>query len=340
MKAALIGAGMVADMHVAAIKATGGLVTLGGVYARRDEQAQAFAARHQTRVYPSVASLAQDPQIAFVIVLTPPDARAEIVETLIAAGKPILLEKPIERSFKAAAALVEMAAPVPLGVVLQHRMRPAARHLAGLLEQGALGRIASVEVTVPWWREQSYYDAPGRGSFARDGGGVLITQAIHTLDLMLHLAGPVSSLQALSAQSGLHRMEAEDFVNAGLRFASGAVGSVMASTASFPGRDEQIVLNCEKASAVLSPGALDLFWQSGEVEHLGAPASGGGGADPMAFSADWHSAVIRDFANALTQSRPPAITGEDGLAVHALIDAMQMSSRAGRVVELSEVSHG
>ncbi|MFK7752793.1 MAG: Gfo/Idh/MocA family protein, partial [Sedimentitalea sp.] len=260
--------------------------------------------------------------------------RLEAVKLLADAGKPILMEKPIERDLPTARALVEMceAQNVPLGVVFQHRMRPAARQLAAL----DLGPIASVEVSVPWWRDAGYYASPGRGTYARDGGGVLITQAIHTLDLMLHLCGPVAAVQALCASTSLHDIEAEDFASAGMVFRSGAVGSMMASTASFPGRGEQIVINAQNASAVLNAAELTIYHQDGRVEQIGAAAATGGGADPMAFTADWHRDVIADFAQALRDRRAPAITGRDALGVHALIDAIQTSSRTGAKTQVKQ----
>ena len=178
------------------------------------------------------------------MILTPPDTHLELVERFAGAGKHILLEKPLERSTERAAALVAVAesAGVRLGVVFQHRFREASQALRARLDQGVLGALAAVNVICPWWRPQSYYDEPGRGTLARDGGGVLITQAIHTLDLMLSLTGPVAEVAAVSGTTGLHRMETEDFAGAGLRFANGALGALIATTAAYPGFPERIEL--------------------------------------------------------------------------------------------------
>lgn len=339
MKAGLIGLGLVADTHAAAIAATGGKVALGGVYARDPQARRDFAARHGgVSCYGSVADMAADPTLDFVIVATPPNARLEIVKTLIAGGKPILMEKPIERNFQAAQQIVTLCetADIPLGVVFQHRVRPASRALLGLLDKGALGRVHAVDLRVPWWRDQGYYDEPGRGTYARDGGGVLITQAIHSLDLMLLLAGPVAAVHAMTTTTGLHDLEGEDHATAGLRFASGAVGSVMATTAAFPGAGEVIALYCDKATAVLDAAQLCVTYRDGTTQRVGAPAQTGGGADPMGFGAAWHQAIIEDFASALAQNRPPIASGQSALAVQALIDAMHLSSREGRKVTLKK----
>ncbi len=188
---------------------------------------------------------------------------------------------------------------------------------------------------MPWWREQNYYDQPGRGTYARDGGGVLISQAIHTLDLALTFTGPVMRVQAMAATTRLHQMESEDFVTCGLHFASGAVGSVVASTASFPGGAESIVLHGTKGSARLISGRLELMFRDGTTETIGSAAATGGGADPMAFTHAWHQAILEDFAAAITKGRAPACTGREALAVHDLIEAMVQSSRDGRAINLS-----
>lgn len=343
MAVALIGLGMVSRTHVKAISEAAQGITLKGVLSRSPsragEYARSLAAElgYAPKAYENLREVAEDRDIDFAIVCTPPNARSEIVSTLARAKKHILLEKPIERTLAAAEDIVENCAAqgVLLGVVFQHRMRASARRLSERLAEGSLGRIAAVEITVPWWRPQSYYDEPGRGSYARDGGGVLISQAIHTLDLALSLAGPVGKVQALASTTALHRMESEDFVSAGLVFESGAVGSLVASTASFPGRAESIVLHCEKASASLTSGKLELAWHDGRVETFGEEGGTGSGADPMAFTHAWHQAIIENFADAVAGKTTPACTGQQALLVHAVIDALVRSSAEGRAVHLS-----
>src|SRR5690606_22151086 len=157
----------------------------------------------------------------------------------------ILMEKPIERTTEAAEAIVATCERqgVSLGIVFQHRFRAGSMRLRALVADGALGPIGCVRLAVPWWRPQTYYDEPGRGTLARDGGGGLISQAIHSIDLMLSLAGPVEEVQSVAGTTRLHRMETEDFVGAGLRFASGAFGSLIATTAAFPGEGEELVID-------------------------------------------------------------------------------------------------
>ena len=342
MQVALIGLGMVAQTHVRAIADAGERVQLKGVLSRSHSRSEAFldaigdAISESPKVYGSISDIAADPDIDFAIVCTPPNARKEIVSCLVDARIPILMEKPIERTFGAAKEIVDQceAAAVPLGIVFQHRMRASAQRLAQTLKQGLLGKIALVEIAVPWWRAQSYYDEPGRGSYQRDGGGVLISQAIHTLDLALSLAGPVAEVQAMASTTSLHDMEAEDFVCAGLRFENGAAGSLVASTASFPGAAESITLHCERGSALLKSGKLNVFWQSGKQEAFGEETATGGGVDPMAFTHAWHQAILENFAESVSSKQVPACSGREALRVHQLIQSLALSSSQKTAVSI------
>lgn len=343
MQVALVGLGMVARTHVAAIAATNGRISLRGVLSRNQQKAAAFAddvsesLNAKPVAYKDIRDVANDPEIDFVILATPPNQRMEIVSTLCGAGKHILMEKPIERTLDAASDIVARCANagVKLGIVFQHRMRESAQKLTALLENGTLGDIDVVQINVPWWREQSYYDEPGRGTYARDGGGVLISQAIHTLDLALTLTGPVSAVHAMARTSRLHKMESEDFVSAGLEFADGAIGSLVATTADYPGGGESITLNCRNGTAMLRTAQLDVHWHSGKTETFGGEGASGGGADPMAFTHEWHQAIIEDFAEAVTEDRDPVASGAKALAVHRLIDALVTSSTRKQAVSLT-----
>lgn len=339
---AIIGVGMVAATHLAALVDLRDRIRLVGALGRSQSRLDRFVAEasadlgEAVTAYPDLNALIADPAVDWVIVLTPPDARRDIIGPLAEAGKGILLEKPVERSLDAATDIVRLCADagVPLGLVFQHRMRAASRDLAALLRDGALGPIGVVEARAALWRDQAYYDDPGRGTYARDGGGVLMTQAIHTLDLMLALAGPVTEVQAMAATSALHRMEAEDHVAAGLRFASGAIGSLVASTASFPGDPESLTFHGTEGTARLVRGILHLHWRDGRQEMRGAATSTGAGADPMAFTHAWHRDVIADFDDAVRMGRAPMVTGAEALKVHGLIDALTTSSAEGRAVQL------
>jgi predicted dehydrogenase len=333
----IVGAGMGAKPHALALQSLNDTIEVRGVYRRDPLELQVFCEIYGFPAAPSYEAMLADPQIDAVLVLTPPNAREAIVAAAAEAGKHVLLEKPVERTTEAAERIVATCsdAGVTLGVIFQHRFRAASKALAARIATGDFGALRAVHLTVPWWRPQvGYYDQKGRGTLAQDGGGVLITQAIHSLDLMLSLCGPVSAVTAMAATTGLHQMETEDFVSGGLVFANGAVGALMATTANYPGGPETIVLNFDRASATLAAGTLTIRWMDGRTEEVGEPSEGGGGADPMAFPFAWHKAQIADFAEAIHAGRQPVSTGVTALRVHRLIDALMTSARQGTRVEL------
>lgn len=334
----IVGTGMGATPHALALKALSDTVEVRGVYRRDAAARRAFAAEHGWPEAASLEALLADPGLEALLVVTPPNARQAIAAAAAQAGKHVLMEKPVERTTAAAEQIVATCATagIRLGIVFQHRFREGSQKLAALLREDALGAIATVTLSVPWWRPQAYYDEPGRGTLAQDGGGVLMTQAIHSLDLMLSLTGPVTRVAALAGTSRLHRMETEDVVGAGLAFANGAIGTLSATTALYPGGAEQLVLGCERATATLSGGTLELAWQDGRRETFGAaPSASGGGADRMAFPFDWHKGLIEDFVDAVRTGRDPQSSGRTALEVHRLIDALMRSSREGMAVEVS-----
>ena len=333
----VVGAGMAAKPHALALNALKDKISVRGVWRRNRDELNQFCAEYEFPAAESYEAMLADPAIDAILVLTPPNAREEIVAAAARAGKHVLMEKPVERSTEAAERIVTAceAAGVTLGIIFQHRFRAASKALAEKVASGELGALQAVHLVVPWWRpQQGYYDKPGRGTFSQDGGGVLITQAIHSLDLMLSLTGPVKAVTALSATTGLHQMETEDFVAGGMAFANGAVGGLMATTANFPGGPESLTLNFSKASATLTGGNLTLNWFDGQTETVGEASSSGGGADPMAFPFDWHMAQIADFAEAVQQGRQPVSTGHTALNVHRLIDALIRSGKEGKRVEV------
>jgi len=183
----------------------------------------------------------------------------------------------------------------------------------------------SASAAIPNWRPQSYYDMPGRGTKARDGGGVLLTQGIHTLDLFLSFAGDFSKVSSLVRTTPVHRMETEDLVAAVVEFKSGAIGTVHATTTAYPGFPERIELIGTKGTALLEGPSLRVELADGKKFEVKAEG-GGTGADPMAFPHDWHRDLLQDFLNSIQENRPPRISGEEALKVHRFIDRILRSA--------------
>jgi len=330
---ALVGLGMAVDPHARSLLELEDRVEVAYAFSPTEERRRAFSERFPFPICDSLETILTDRNVAAVLILTPPNTHLDLVRRAAAAGKHVLLEKPVEITTARSEALVEAcrAAGVKLGMVLQHRFRPAARKLASLVREGELGEFLGASATIRLWRPQSYYDEPGRGTLARDGGGVLLTQGIHTLDLYLSLAGPVAEVFAYAATTRLHRMETEDLVCGSVRFADGALGTVEATTAAYPGSPERIDLIGAKGSARLAGTGLEVSFLDGREVHMESGTTAGGtGASPMDFPHAWHRDLILDFVDAIETGGDPMVTGQAALNVHRFIDALLESSRSGK----------
>ncbi|MFL9988746.1 Gfo/Idh/MocA family protein [Paraburkholderia sediminicola] len=323
---AIVGVGLAATPHALALNDLRDEVEVVGVLGRSRERLEPFANLYGFPLGESFERVLEDPSVDAILVLTPPHTHLDLVLQAAAAGKHVLLEKPLDISAQRAERLVLACrdAHVRLGVVFQNRFRPAVQRLAALVHRGALGALAYAGLDLRWWRPQSYYDEPGRGTYARDGGGVLMTQAIHSLDLLMWLAGDVSSVTGATATTLLHSMEAEDFASAALSFESGAAGYVLATTAAFPGFPERIELVGQKGTAVLEGGTLRVTFQDGCTDEFHDPSSSGFGAKPMDFSHTAHRDLIRDFCAAIRGNRAPSVVGDDALRVQRLIERITL----------------
>ena len=317
----IIGLGAAAGPHAKCLIELASQVEVRAAASRSADRARAFARDFGFPVTTDIAGVIADPAIQAMLILTPPSSHAELAGRCFAAGKHVLLEKPLDTVLARAEHLVAAgrAADRRLGVVLQHRFRPGSLRLRAVLAAGTLGAVQAASMTVPWWRPQSYYDAPGRGTLARDGGGVLLTQAIHTLDLFRALVGVSTVLAAQVATTALHRMETEDYATALVRLGNGAPGTITATTAAYPGGPERIDIIGERGAATLRGGALRVERIDGAVEVLDSEGPTGSGANIMDFPIDAHRALLADFIAAIAAGRDPAVTGEDALASQRLI---------------------
>lgn len=337
-RVALIGAGMAAAPHLASLRELAPRVEVAWVVGRTHERIAAAAAQLPgARAGTDLDAVLRDASVQAAIVLTPPNTHREIVAALAAAGKHVLLEKPLGLDGRDAEQVVAAcrAGGVRLGVMLQHRLRPASVAMKELIGSGALGEMTCASVDMRWWRPQGYFDQPGRGTRARDGGGVLLTQGIHTLDNYLHIVGVPAELFAFANTSLAHRMECEDTVAASLRYANGATASLNATIAAYPGFSERIDCSGTRGTATLMGGQLDVHWLDGRTQTVGVAQMLGGGADPMAFTHHAHMAVIEDFLDAIENDRDPRIDGASVLPVQRFIDALLESAATRQVVRFS-----
>jgi UDP-N-acetyl-2-amino-2-deoxyglucuronate dehydrogenase len=317
---ALVGLGMAVTPHAKSLRDLQDRVEVAYAFSPSAERRAAFASRFPFPLESDLNKILADKSVDAVMLLTPPNTHLELVERCAAAGKHVLLEKPLEVSTARAEKLVAAMQGLTLGMVLQHRFRPAVEKLRAL----DLGTIVSASCAIPVWRpQQGYYDQPGRGTRARDGGGVLLTQGIHTLDVFLSLVPGVASIKSFSTTTPVHQMETEDLVVAALKFENGALGVLHATTAAYPGFPERIELVGTQGTALLEGTSLKVRYLNGKSLDFSTDAGEGGtGADPMAFPHDWHRGVLADFLDALDQNRAPRVSGEEALKVHRFIDRL------------------
>ena len=328
----IVGLGMAVNKHALALQELAGRAEVAAAWSPTAQRRADFAARHRMPVTHTLDAVIDDPSISLILVLTPPWSHRDLVARCAAAGKHVLLEKPIEATLERSLEVVRLCrdAGVTLGIVFQNRFRSPHLRLAALLAEGRLGRLLSASLAVRWWRPDAYFAEPGRGMKERDGGGVLLTSAIHALDQLVSLAGQPESVCGFQATSPLRRIDTEDVVAGAVRWASGMIGTLDATTTSFPGTPERIDIAGEHGSATLERTRLRVWLKDGttidQEEDQADPAAAG----------DYLSRrrLLEDLLDALDTGREPAVNGEVSLPAHRLIDALMRSSTSGRVEHL------
>ncbi len=342
---AVVGAGNIAAAHVDAVSRLPN-ARLVGIASRTHERARAFAQQHGTEAYPDLDALLADDAVDVVAVCTPSGAHMEPAVAAARAGKHVVVEKPLEVTSERAKAIVDAAdqAGVRLATIFMSRFADANVALKQAVEAGTLGRLVQGDAYVKWYRSQAYYDsADWRGSWRLDGGGALMNQAIHQVDLLLWLMGPVEEVFAYAATATHQRLEVEDTLVAVLRYRSGALGQIAAATSLWPGRPKELDLHGELGSVTVRDDAL-VRWDVQDTDEEEAArmlrrygsAATGGAADPMAISFENHRRQYADVLAAIDEGRPPAIDGGEGLRSVELVEAIYRSVREGRPVRLED----
>ena len=277
--------------------------------------------------------LVQRDDIDLVAICTPSGHHAEQALAALDAGKGVVIEKPLALTLDDGERVVRTARDrnLFLSVISQRRTEDAVQSLYRALSEGRLGQPVLGEALVRWSRDQRYYDsADWRGTRAMDGG-VLMNQAIHAIDLLCWLMGPVESVAGATATL-VRRIEAEDTASASLRFASGALGAITATTAIAPGLPAELNLFCKLGLVSLQDANVARWEVPGSPAPFLDDLPGSGSTDPAAIGSMGHQRQWRDILDAFKAKRDPLVTGEDGLATLATILAIEESSRTGRAV--------
>lgn len=330
LKVAMIGLGMAAGHHARALLDLSDRIECVAAFSQTAARREAFAAQYPISTTGDLDAIFADKAIEAVLILTPPSSHLELVERCAAAKKHILLEKPLDISFERSEAIVRAArqAGVLLAMVLQNRFRAAALKLDEIVKSERLGQLIEASVAIRNWRPQSYYDVEGRGTMARDGGGVLLTQGIHTIDLLLSYAGTPKDVFSFVRTSPIHTMETEDLVTATFAFENGAIGTLNATTCAYPGLPERIELLGTHGTAVLTGDTLKAAFMDGtSITEGGEKTGSGAGANPMAFGHEMHRALIANFIDAIRNGALLRVTGEDALKAHRFIEQILAAGR-------------
>jgi UDP-N-acetyl-2-amino-2-deoxyglucuronate dehydrogenase len=340
----IVGCGMIAQFHAKAIADLKD-ARLVACYSRRPEPALKFAKEHNCRADDDLDEMLADPDIDVVTICTPSGAHLEPAVAAARAGKHVIVEKPLEITLKRCDQMIAACekSGVKLSTIFPSRFHQSSIGLKKAVDQGRFGRLTIAEAYVKWYRTQQYYDSGAwRGTWELDGGGALMNQAIHCIDLLTWLAGPVKEIRAFTATLAHERIAVEDAAVASLVFENGALGVIEATTAAYPGYLKRLELHGSHGSASMEEedivawdfaksGAGDAALKRKMSERI---STAGGASDPKAIGHHGHTRQFRDVLDAIEQNRSPAIDGHEGRRSVEIILGIYKAAETGRSVML------
>lgn len=340
----IVGCGMIASFHARAIADIRG-ASLVGCYDTVPAAADRLAATTGCTAYHDLKKMVADPAIDIVTVCTPSGAHMEPALIAAKAGKHLIIEKPLEVTLTRCDRIIDACkeSGVVLSTIFPSRFHESAQLLKKAVDKGRFGKLAVGDAYVKWFRTQEYYDSGAwRGTWKLDGGGALMNQAIHSVDLLAWLMGPVADLSARTATLAHQRIEVEDVAMATLRFKNGALGVIEATTAAYPGALKRIEIHGSQGSAVLEEEDITM-WEFAKTTRsdaallermAGKTKTGGGAADPAAIGHHGHTAQFKDVLKAIKNGTTPLIDGPEGRRSVEIILGIYKAAETGRTVEL------
>lgn len=330
------GCGMIGKVQAEAIASIPGARLLA-VYARDGKRVAEFSAKFGAAGYTDYDRFLDHPGLRIVNVCTPSGLHAEQGVAAARAGKHVMVEKPIDTTLEKADALIEACdrGGVKLGVIFQSRFLPAVQKIKRAIDEGRLGRLMIGDAYVKWYRAPEYYAGSWHGTMAMDGGGALINQAIHTVDLLRWMMGPLDIAFAMKAALRYPRIEAEDTLVASLRFKNGALGVIEAATSAKPGFKRRLEISGERGAIILDGDAIGSWAIDGDDgEGVGGEQIMDGSANPAAISNEGHRLQIEDMMRAVIEDRAPMIDGREGRKSLEVVVALYESAVSGQAVRV------
>jgi predicted dehydrogenase len=340
----IIGCGMIANFHARAIGDVRG-AKLVACYDTFPTAADRLAAATGCKAYHQLDAMLADPGVQIVTIGTPSGAHLDPAVAAARAKKHVIVEKPLEITLKRCDRIIDECerAGVELSTVFPSRFHDSSIEMRRAMDAGRFGKLTVGDAYVKWFRPQSYYDSGAwRGTWELDGGGALMNQAIHSVDLLAWLMGPVAEVRAQAATLAHERIAVEDTAVATLRFANGALGVIEASTAAFPGYLKRIEIHGSAGSAAMEEedivkwdfAAGDRRDAAVRKQMMKTKSTGGGASDPAAIGHHGHAKQFRDVVEAIRNGRRPAIDGREGRRSVEIILAIYRAAETGRAVHL------
>jgi UDP-N-acetyl-2-amino-2-deoxyglucuronate dehydrogenase len=331
MHIGLIGGGNITSTHARAVRAISG-ASLSTVFGTNSEKVQRLAQEYGASPYGDLKAFLSHRPMDMVIVGSPSGLHAKQGIAAARQGLHVLAEKPIDISTERTDALIEECdrARVKLGVIFQDRFKPGIRRLKTLIAEGALGRVLLVDARIKWYRPPEYYSGSRwRGTLALDGGGALMNQGVHTVDLLLWLLGDVTSVRARTANL-LHQIESEDTAIAMLEFANGALGTLYATTAAYPGYPRRIEITGSEGSVILENDRIVSADLRNPLSGLVRDDPGDqnpSASSPVVSDIRGHQQAIEDFIHAIEHDAAPTCDGREGRRSVELVESIYKSAR-------------
>jgi UDP-N-acetyl-2-amino-2-deoxyglucuronate dehydrogenase len=333
----IVGGGMIGSVHAEAIRAIPG-ANVVAVWGRSATRANELAAKYGATAYTDYNAFLAHPGLAIVNVCSPSGVHLEHGQAAAEAGKHVLVEKPIEINLERADALVAACekAGVKLGVIFQSRFLPAVQKVKAAVEAGKLGKLILGDAYVKWYRAPEYYGAGSwHGTLKLDGGGALINQAIHTIDLLRWMMGPVDKAFALKKALRYTHIEAEDTLIGNLEFQNGALGVVVATTSIKPGFKRRLEISGERGTIILDGDAISVWDIEGETStDNSAEQITDGSSNPAAISTEGHRRQIEDMLDAVLENREPVVNGHEGRKSLEVVAALYQAANEQRLIQL------